>query len=188
VAVVAAAVMLGGAGGLPKGVLFMESHPPAKAWEKYYTSDSTRKPLQLNPCHRKKTWDEGRVAARTMLYTSENLMKEEQLVVYKDAAQAKKAMRGLRAELARCADVGKGWHRYRWFAKPAKAGDEALRAGGLYFEDSVRVIAMRRGAALYVVGESGRISRSLPPAHFRGLIGQAEKMADKVCELPQAAC
>ena len=50
------------------------------------------------------------------------------------------------------------------------------------------MIAMRRGAALYVVGESGRISRSLPPAHFRGLIGQAEKMADKVCELPQAAC
>ncbi|WP_113705535.1 hypothetical protein [Nonomuraea lactucae] len=190
VTVMAAAAVLGGPGGLLEGTLFMESHPPARSWESYTSSDSLKRPLRLNPCDREKAWDKGRVAARTMAFIGEAYdMKDEQLVVYKDVAHAKKAMRGLRAELARCADMkGEGHDRYRYFTKPVRVGDEGLRAGGLYFESSTRSVVVRRGAALYVVGESGRVSRSLPLKHFRGLIAQAEKMAVKVCDLPEAAC
>ncbi|GGO64541.1 hypothetical protein [Nonomuraea cavernae] len=187
-AVVTAAAMLGGGSGLPKGLLFMESHPPAKAWETYRTSDSTKRQIQLNPCFRKKAWDTGRIAARTVTYSSEDRMKYEQFVVYKNVRQAKQAMRGLRAELARCADVGKGYHRYRYFTKPVAVGDEGLRAGGLFFENGEHAVAVRRGAAVYVVGESAVPTRSLPIRKFRGLIAQAEKMTVKVCRLPRAAC
>ncbi|MEU8250504.1 hypothetical protein [Nonomuraea sp. NPDC048916] len=187
-AVVTAATMLGGGSGLPKGMLFMESHPPAKAWETYTTSDSTKRQIQLNPCFRKKAWDGGRIAARTLGYSSEDRMKYEQLVVYKDVRHAKKAMRGLRAELARCADVGKGYHRYRYFTKPLAVGDEGLRAGGRFFENGEHAVVVRRGATVYVVGESGFPTKSLPIKRFRGLIAQAEKMTVKVCDLPRAAC
>ncbi|MDF2709149.1 hypothetical protein ACWGH8_19160 [Nonomuraea muscovyensis] len=187
-AALAAAAVVAGPGGLPKGTLFMESHPPAKAWESYRTSDSLGSPLRVNPCTRPKAWDTGRVAARTMVHTSENELRDEQLVLYKDVAHARKAVRGLRAELARCADAGRGYHRSRFFTKPLAVGDEALRVGALHFEDATRSVVVRRGAAVYVVGESGRVSRSLPMSYFRGLVRQAERMTAKVCGLPRAAC
>lgn len=187
-AVVAAAAVLGGSGGLPKGTLFMESHPPAKSWETYTTSDSLRRPLSVNPCNRRKAWDGGRVAARTMVHAWENQMRDEQLVVYRDTAEARKAVRGLRAELARCAVVGGGHDRSRYYVKPVAVGDEALRVGGLHFENSTRSVVMRRGAAVYVVGETGRVSKGLPMPYFRGLVEQAGRMAAKVCGLPRTGC
>ncbi|MER7504033.1 hypothetical protein AB0L05_33480 [Nonomuraea pusilla] len=185
VAALAAALSLGG---LPQGTLFMESHPPARAWETYEVTESARLPLQLNPCMRKTRWDAGRLTGRAVLYTAENEMRYEQLVVYRDVRHARLAMRGLRAELRRCADVGKGHDRYRYFRKPLRVGDEGLRAGGRFFESGEQAVAVRRGAALYLVGESAYPSRSLPLGSFRRLVDQAERMTVKICELPRSAC
>lgn len=66
IAALATAAVVGTLGGLPKGTLFMESHPPAKSGEAYEKSDSTGKALRLNPCDTGKAWDTGRVAVRTI--------------------------------------------------------------------------------------------------------------------------
>ncbi|NRQ36032.1 hypothetical protein HII36_29985 [Nonomuraea sp. NN258] len=187
VAAIAAAMTLSG-GGLPQGMLFMESHPPAKQWESYKTYESKRFPLQLNPCFRDKAWDRGRVAGRAMQYNSEEEGRYEQLVIYRDVEHAKQAVRGLRAELKKCADQGKGTERYRYFTKPTDVGDEAVRAGGRFFHSGEHALAVRRGAAVYIVGQSAWPTRSLPIRHFRGLIDQAERMIVKVCELPESKC
>ncbi|MER6004898.1 hypothetical protein ABT120_40550 [Nonomuraea angiospora] len=191
IAALATAAVVGTLGGLPKGTLFMESHPPAMSGEAYEKSDSTGKALRLDPCDTGKAWDTGRVAVRTMVYTSDDDMdmKDEQLVLYKNVAYAERAMRQLRTRLARCAVVDKGYlRRSRLFTKPATAGDEALRAGRVNHETSFRYVAMRRGSTLYIVGETGRVSKSLPLKDFRGLVGEARKMAVRVCDVPGVDC
>jgi hypothetical protein len=177
-------------GGLPDGTLFMESHPPAKEWETYKETDSKELPLQLNPCLHRTRRDTGRVTTRAVLYTGEYEMKYEQLVVYKDARHAEKAMRLLRADLKRCADVGKGWERYRYFTKPLDVGDDGLRAGGRFFENGEQAVAVRRGAAVYIAGESASPTRSLPINRFRRLISQAEQMTVTICDppMPEGVC
>ncbi|MFI6597783.1 hypothetical protein ACIBHX_16115 [Nonomuraea sp. NPDC050536] len=185
--VLAGALAFGG-GGLPDGFLTMESHPPAQSWESYRVTDSKALPLQLNPCFRRSRADAGRLEGRAVLYSGEYEMKYEQLVVYKDVASAKRAMRGLRADLRRCADVGRGYKRYRYFTRPLEVGDDGLRAGGRFFENGEHAVAVRRGAALYIAGESAWPTRSLPLKHFRKLVAQAQAMTVKVCDLPEAAC
>ncbi|MEV1167738.1 hypothetical protein [Nonomuraea sp. NPDC049784] len=186
VAVALAAAMM--SGGLPDGMLFMESHPPAKKWESYEVIDSKSLPLQLNPCFFRHRRDSGRLETRAVLYTGEAETKYEQLVVYKDVQHAERAMRLLRADLRKCADVGKGAHRYRNFSKPLAVGDDGLRAGARFFESGEQAVAVRRGAAVYIVGEMAWPSKSLPLGRFRGLIDQAERMTVKVCELPELSC
>ncbi|NUW35123.1 hypothetical protein HTZ77_27370 [Nonomuraea sp. SMC257] len=189
-AALALAGVLSGGGGLPKGFLPLETHPPAGPGETYTISDSLRRPLELNPCFRAKPWDTGRVAARSVVHhdETETAMDYEQLVLYKNTAAAERAMRGLRAQLARCAEVGKGHSRYRYFSKPLDVGDDALRAGGRFFEGGEQAVVVRRGAAVYVAGGSAYPSRSLPLGRFRGLVERAERMAEQICELPEAGC
>ncbi|TMR18047.1 hypothetical protein ETD86_22285 [Nonomuraea turkmeniaca] len=187
VAVALAAAMM--SGGLPDGMLFMESHPPAKEWETYKETDSRNLPLQLNPCFHRSRRDGGRLTTRAVLYAGDGYeSKYEQLVVYKDVEHAKRAMNLLRADLRKCADVGKGWERYRYFSRPLDVGDEGLRAGGRFFENGEHAVAVRRGAAVYLVGESAWPTKSLPIQRFRDLIAQAETMTVRVCELPEASC
>jgi hypothetical protein len=174
--------------GLPHGFLYMESHPPAKAWETYRVDESARLPLQPNPCNRRRPADSGRLATRAVVWTSENRSKVEQLVVYRSTDAARAAMRGLRADLKRCAKLGKGIDRQRYFSKATAVGDEGLRAGARYWEDGFQAVAVRRGAAVYVVGASAWPGESLPVKDFRTLIGQADKMTVKVCALPEARC
>ncbi|MEU0566331.1 hypothetical protein ABZ297_13165 [Nonomuraea sp. NPDC005983] len=188
VAVAAVLAGTGLTGGIPQGTLFLESHPPAKPGETYQVSDSRTVPLALNPCFRRLRADSGRLEARTASYSAEDRWKSEQLVVYKDVAHAKKALRVLRADLRRCADVGRGHDHYRWFTKPLAVGDEGLRAGSRFFESGEQAVATRRGSALYIVEESAWPSKSLPIKRFRGLIAQAEEMTVKICALPEAAC
>ncbi|WP_326636484.1 hypothetical protein OIE67_03225 [Nonomuraea fuscirosea] len=185
-AVALAAAML--SGGLPQGMLFMESHPPAKEWETYKVTDSNNLPLQLDPCFFRHRRDAGRVATRAVIYAAETELKYEQLVIYKNVRHAKRAMNLLRRDLTKCADVGKGVHRYRYFSKPLDVGDEGLRAGGLFFENGEHSVAVRRGAAVYIVGETASPTKSLPINRFRRLISQAEQMTIRVCELPKASC
>ncbi|GAA3232782.1 hypothetical protein [Nonomuraea helvata] len=129
VAVALAATMM--SSGLPDGMLFMESHPPPKqGWDTFEVTDSKALPLQLNPCFYRHRRDGGRLETRAALHSSEAEKNYEQLVVYKDVRYAERAMRLLRADLRRCADVGKGARRYRYFSKPLGVGDDGLRAGG----------------------------------------------------------
>ncbi|MFI9592047.1 hypothetical protein [Nonomuraea sp. NPDC052265] len=154
----------------------------------HLTPNSVKLPLQLDPCLSHHRRDGGRLETRAVLYSSEDEMKYEQLVVYKDVRHAKAAMRILRADLRRCADVGKGVNRHRYFTQPLDVRDDGLRAGGRFFDSGEHAVAVRRGAALYIVGESARPTRSLPLKGFKGLIGQAREMTVKVCRLPEAAC
>ncbi|MEV4391758.1 hypothetical protein [Nonomuraea sp. NPDC049607] len=184
-ALAAASTLLGG---LPHGMLFLEKHPPARQWETYTVKNSVELPLQLDPCLSYRRRDGGRLEARAVLYSSEDEMKYEQLVVYKDVRHAEAAMRVLRADLRRCADVGKGVNRRRYFTRPLDVGDDGLRAGGRFFENGEHAVAVRRGAALYIAGESAWPTRSLPLKGFKVLIGQAREMTVRVCRLPEAAC
>ncbi|HEX4816868.1 MAG TPA: hypothetical protein VFV66_29360 [Nonomuraea sp.] len=185
---VALAAAMTVSGGLPDGMLFMESHPPAKEWETYKETDSTNLPLQLNPCFNRSRRDGGRLATRAVLYRGEYEVKYEQLVLYKTVQHAERAMDLLRADLKKCADVGKGLKRSRYFTKPLHVGDEGLRAGGRAYESGEHAVAVRRGAAVYLVGKSAWPTRSLPIKRFRDLIAQAETMAVRVCALPKASC
>lgn len=187
-AVAAAAVMSMGAGSLPDGMLFLETHPPAKKWESYRTTESKSLPLRLNPCERRTAPAADRLTTRAVHYRSEDSAKYEQLVVYKSVSAARKAMRGLRADLSRCANFGKGPDRHHYYTKPLKVGDDALRAGGRFFENGEQTVVVRNGATIYVVGDSAWPTKSLPLKRFKGLISQAERMTAKVCDLPKAAC
>ncbi|MEU8145703.1 hypothetical protein [Nonomuraea sp. NPDC048901] len=188
VAVAAAAAMSMGAGVLPDGMLFLETHPPAKKWETYKTTESKSLPLRLNPCERRTASTADRLATRAVHYRSEDTIKYEQLVVYKSVSAARTAMRGLRADLSRCANFGKGPDRHHYYTKPLKVGDDALRAGSSFFESGEQTVVVRNGATVYVVGGSGWAAKSLPLKRFKGLISQAERMRAKVCDLPKAAC
>ncbi|MFD1536043.1 hypothetical protein [Nonomuraea guangzhouensis] len=188
IAVAAAAVMSMGAGPLPDGTLFLETHPPAKKWETYKITESKALPLRLNPCERRTASTADRRATRAVHYQSEDTVKYEQLVVYKSVSAAREAMRGLRADLSRCANYGKGPDRHHYYTKPLKVGDDALRAGSRFFENGEQTVVVRNGATVYVVGESGWPTKSLPLKRFKGLIDQAERMTAKVCDLPKTAC
>lgn len=175
---------------LPEGFLLLEAKAkgPKKSWESWSISDKRTAPMQLNPCfvgH----WDKGRLEARTITYTGDAYeYAYEQVIVYKEAHFAEEAMNGLRAQLKKCAEVGKGIERYRYWNKPLDLGDEGLRAGGRFFESGEQAVAVRRGAALLIYGEGGYPSKSLPLKTFRPLIKLATEMNDKVCELPEASC
>ncbi|MEV0230236.1 hypothetical protein [Nonomuraea sp. NPDC050786] len=186
VAVALAATMM--SSGLPDGMLFMESHPPTKEWDTFEVTDSKALPLQLNPCFYRHRRDGGRLETRAALHSSGAEKNYEQLVLYKDVRYAKRAMGLLRADLRKCADVGKGARRYRYFSKPLDVGDDGLRAGGRFYEGGEQAVAVRRGAAVYIVGETAWPSKSLPIARFRGLIDKAERMTVKICDLPEASC
>lgn len=169
-------------------VLEAESKAPAKPYEAWVLSDQRTAPLILNPCFTGH-WDKGRLMARTITFIREaDYGKREQLVVYKDVGYAKAAMKGIRARLNKCADVGKGHSRYRFFHKPLDLGDEGIRAGARFFHSGSHEIAVRRGAAIMLYGESAWPTRSLPLKGFRPLIKNAEEMLGRVCQLPESAC
>ncbi|GIH80595.1 hypothetical protein [Planobispora longispora] len=188
----AALLVLGGAtavgaeAGLPKGFLLYEAKAkgPAKSWEEWKISDSLRTRLALNPCETERAWDGGRSKTRYIQYVAETDLFQEQVVVYRSERAARAAMAGLRARLKRCAKVGKGHNAYTYRWKSVGIGDEALRAGGSYFESRFRYVAVRRGKAVVVYGEDGNFTSKLANGHFRGLERDAGKMAAKVCGLP----
>ncbi|GGS92263.1 hypothetical protein GCM10010156_58180 [Planobispora rosea] len=176
----------GAAAGLPQGFLLYEAKAegPKKSWETWKIDDSLRTPLTLNPCHVERPWDGRRSAARSITYVAETDLLNEQVVVYRSERAARAAMAGLRSQLKRCAKTGKGYDAatYRW--KGVGIGDEALRAGGSYFESRFRYVAARHGRAVIVYGEDGNFTSKLANRHFRGLERDARKMAAKVCDLP----
>ncbi|MFI6479656.1 hypothetical protein ACIBH1_17115 [Nonomuraea sp. NPDC050663] len=150
-------------------------------------SSSDKIVVQVNPCARDR-WDTGRVASKWIHFTDEDYARGEQLVIYKDATTAKKVMREIRADLRRCADTGEGWYRNRHWSKPLALGDEAVMVGSRYFHSGWAEVAVRKGAALMIYGESAWPNRSLSDKHFADVLGWAHDMTAKVCQLPEARC
>lgn len=196
VAAVLTAAALGLTGGsLPDGFLLMEKQAegPHPKWEHWTVSDSRKKALMLDPCDTayhtgKPAKDKGRHASRTILFTSEYRFKSEQVVLYRDERAARTVMKTLRADLKRCAKRGKGFSRSRYYSKPLKLGDEAVKVGARDFENGLRAVAVRRGAALILYTESAWPSTKLPAKEFRALTAKAATMTAKICRLPEARC
>lgn len=173
--------------GVPSGfLLYEEAAKPGQAWT---VDDSRTTPFLFSPCFRGH-WDKGRLEAKTIAYSPEGEGggKWEQLIVYKEVSHAEAAMEGLRAELVKCADVGKADARSRYWYKPLDLGDDAFRAGGRFYEGGTHDVVVRRGAAIMIYGQNDWPTKSLPLKGFRPLIKLAEEMLGKVCQLPEAAC
>ncbi|WP_432929915.1 hypothetical protein ACQPZZ_06750 [Microbispora sp. CA-135349] len=170
---------------LPKGFLLDEAKVdgPRRPWEHLKLTDSRNKPLEVNPCDRRTARD-GRSASRTFTYTAETVYRSEQVVLYPSERAAKAAMRSVRADLAKCGTGGSGPSRYSYKWKSTDVGDEALRVGGFFFENTTRSVIVRRGSAVAVYVRTGGATKSLPVSRFLPLIKDAETMAAKLCDLP----
>ncbi|XVQ87294.1 hypothetical protein ACQP2K_07730 [Microbispora siamensis] len=170
---------------LPKGFLLDEAKVdgPHRPWEHLKLTDSLNKPLEVNPCDRRTARD-GRGASRTFTYVAETVYRSEQVVLYPSEQAAKAAMKSVRADLAKCGTGGKGPNRHAYTWKSTDVGDEALRIGGFFFENSSRSVIVRKGSAVAVYVRTGMVTKSLPVSQFRPLIKDARTMAGKLCDLP----
>ncbi|MER7362927.1 hypothetical protein [Nonomuraea wenchangensis] len=155
-------------------------------WE---ISDSLSRQLEFNPCRSKAKPRDGRVAMRTITFTtSAPSGTSEQLVLYRNAAAAQSAFRKLRADLARCSKPAVVKRdRSGYVGKPLQVGDEALSVTGYEYaangrrlsqSDDLAVVG-RQGAALFLYTAIARGSGAK-----KEITGQARKMARKVCGLP----
>ncbi|MBB5083403.1 hypothetical protein [Nonomuraea endophytica] len=180
---------------LPKGFLLTEAaaRGPHKDVERWKISDARTAGLLLDPCeHRywsgKKATDRGRIASRTIVKTVEVESWGEQVALYRDVKAARTVMKGVRADLKRCAVGGDDFLKSTYTSRPLKVGDEGIRAVHRDFEGSIRFVAVRRGAAVLIYMEVGDSGRGLPVKDFRTQVKQAGTMATRVCGLPEARC
>ncbi|MEU8036901.1 hypothetical protein [Streptosporangium sp. NPDC049078] len=184
-----------GATEIPKGFLLTEraaaAGPIVEDEEWWEISNSLSRQLALNPCRTKAKPRDGRVAMRTITYsTSAPSGSGEQLVLYRSAKSAQAAFRKLRADLARCprqaAAKGDTGSRFGYVGKPLRVGDEALSVSGHFYKRGKRdrepaelEVVARRGAALFVYSDVGN-----GLAAGRKIVTQAKRMTKKVCDLP----
>ncbi|MBB2908826.1 hypothetical protein FHS43_000072 [Streptosporangium becharense] len=184
-----------GATEIPKGFLVTEpaatAGPIVEGEEWWKISNSLSRQLELNPCHKKEKTRDGRVAMRTITYsTSAPSNSSEQLVLYGNAKSAQAAFRKFRADLTRCLKQAAAKHNTRstlgYVGKPLRVGDEALSVAGYFYkkgkhdrEPGRLGVIVRRGAALFLYTDMGN-GRGAE----KRIVGQAKKMAKKVCELP----
>ncbi|MET8049056.1 hypothetical protein ABZU75_15800 [Streptosporangium sp. NPDC005286] len=180
---------------IPKGFLLTEpavtAGPIVEGEEWWKISNSLSRQLELNPCGTKGKPRDGRVAMRTITYsTSAPSGSSEQLVLYRSTRSAQAAFRKLRADLARCprratakGDTGSG---FGYVGKPLRVGDEALSVTGHLYKQGKRErepaelgIVARRGAALFFYTDIGN-----GPRAGKKIVNQAKRMTKKVCDLP----
>ncbi|WP_214326551.1 hypothetical protein [Nonomuraea sediminis] len=161
---------------------------PDEAYEGgYKISDKLTKPLELNPCNRRRAADAGRVAARTITYwSSAPSGSSEQLILYRNPRAAHAALTQLRTDVKRCArrgDPSSPQLRIRWRTTKVKVGDEAAGMGYTTRQDgsviqTITGVAALRGSALMIY--------TTTDGYYEpgGLTKDARKMAAKVCGLP----
>lgn len=156
-----------------------------KPWQKARFSDKRTAGRLLDPCYPKGRPDGRRVAARTISLEDEADRQHEQLIVYKNEREARKGWAALRADLAKCRKGGgKGQNRYEYRWKPVRIGDQALLAGGSFFEERVVYSAVRKGRAIALYARTGYWNSAFRAKDFRDVERDARKMARKVCTLP----
>jgi hypothetical protein len=167
---------------IPKNFLLTEKEartPPSggeegEVWWKI--SDSRTRGLELNPCGSEVN-SKGRTAMRTItVLTSGPSTAAEQLVLHGSVASANAAFERLRADLKRCA-VKNGERQY--VVKKLTVGNEAVWVSGL---GGWYTVARRGSALMLYTGDEGYY---LPEIAKSRLVGQAKKMAAKVCTLPK---
>lgn len=161
---------------------------PDEAYEEgYKISDKLTKPLELNPCNRRRAADAGRVAARTITYwSSAPSGSSEQLILYRNPRAAHAALIQLRTDVKRCArrgDPSSPQLQIRWRTTKVKVGDEAAGMGYTTRQDgsviqTITGVVARRGSALMIYTTT---DGNYEPG---GLTKDVRKMAAKVCDLP----
>ncbi|MEU6727327.1 hypothetical protein ABZ917_26805 [Nonomuraea wenchangensis] len=178
---------------IPRNFLLTEpaaaKGPVVEDEEWWKISDSLSRQLEFNPCRSKGKPRDGRVAMRTITYTSSAPSgSSEQLVLYRNAGAAQAAFRKLRADLARCSKPAVVKRdRSGYVGRPLRVGDEALSVTGYEYAASGRrlsesddlAVIGRRGAALFLYTAIAQGSGAK-----KEITGQARKMATKVCSLP----
>ncbi len=160
-------------------------------------SDKIDKKLELNPCGRRGTGSDGRVAMRTITYhATAPLKSSEQLVIYKSPKAAATALARLRADVRKCAEHRRGsragWDpngSYRYVGRAVRLADEALWVREQAYEEHSGwssydwFLAARRGAALMIYSaDDGAVLGDR--SGWKQLSRKARKMSVKVCELP----
>lgn len=193
--------MLGGTGmaradtaEIPKRFLLTEraaiAGPLMEDEEWWEISTSLSRQLELNPCRRKGKPRDGRVAMRTITYSnSAPSGSSEQLVLYGNTKSAHAALRKLRTDLTRCPKQampkGSPGSRFGYVGKPLRVADEALFVAGYFYNKGKRepdpselVVVARRGTALFLYTDIGNGLEA-----GKKIVGQAKKMAKKVCDL-----
>ncbi|MGN9837717.1 hypothetical protein ACTMTI_06325 [Nonomuraea sp. H19] len=150
-------------------------------------SDKLTRPLELNPCNRRRAADASRVAARTITYwSSAPNSSSEQLILYSSPRAAHAALTQLRADVKRCARTGDPAApqlKIRWRTSKVRVGDEATGMGYTtwqdgYVNETLSGVVARRGSALMIYADTAAVYQ--PGV----LIKNAKKMAAKVCKLP----
>ncbi|GAA4231743.1 hypothetical protein FHR32_004127 [Streptosporangium album] len=180
---------------IPKGFLLTEraaaAGPVMEDEEWWKISNSLSRQLELNPCDTKGKPRDGRVAMRTITYSSSAPSgSSEQLVLYRNTESAQAAFRKLRADLTRCPKQATTKRstssRFGYVGKPLRVGDEALSVAGYSYKKGKREgeaaemgVVARRGTALILYTDAGNGLRE-----SKKIVGQAKKMAKKVCDLP----
>jgi hypothetical protein len=165
--------------------------PTVEGEEWWKIDNSLTTQLEPDPCHAKAKPRDGRVAMRTITYsTSAPSGSSEQLVLYGSAKSAQAAFRRLRVDLTTCSKPAMAKSnttpRFGYVGKPVRIADEALSVAGYFYTKGKRErepgelqVAARRGAALFIYTDIGNGAGA-----GRKILGQARKMAKKVCALP----
>ncbi|MFC0864010.1 hypothetical protein ACFHYQ_17065 [Sphaerimonospora cavernae] len=180
------------AGHIPKGFLLYEKeaakhHNDDEArWE---VSQKTGARFAVNLCDKATLSRSGRVAARTATYTAvPGYARAEQVILYASPRAAEKAMRDLRAAVARCRSTRASGLTYRVTSAKAAIGDDALKITGQSYRGrkwaigGERALVTRRANAVVVYnigGETGKPARS----DFTRQLRDARTMLGKICRI-----
>ncbi|WP_113699379.1 hypothetical protein [Nonomuraea lactucae] len=183
-------LLLAAATAIPNGFLLYEKAAAVKDDDPETTWTVNRKKsagLVVNPCERPRLAQAGRTAARTVVHTAvPDFSKSEQVILYKSASAARKAVKDLRSATATCRVRG-----YRYGLRDVGLGDEALAVTGQVYHGrkpgfgGERGIVARRANALVIYTQAGEWGKPAK-ADFTRQTKDARRMLAKICDV--AAC
>ncbi|GAA2388445.1 hypothetical protein [Nonomuraea africana] len=180
---------------IPKGFLLWEKAAATKddnPETNWSVNRRTGARLTVNPCDKAALASAGRVAARTIVYTSvPDFQKSEQVILFSSADLATQAMAGLRAALRTCATIKSDGPDYRYSGRKAALGDDGLAVTGQSYDGrraaigGERAIVARRGNALVLYSQAGEWGKPAA-ADFAAQTKDAKKILGKICSI--ASC
>ncbi|MEU4831936.1 hypothetical protein [Streptosporangium sp. NPDC023615] len=158
--------------------------------ERWTIRDGLRGALEIELCGPRRPSDTGRTAMRTVVHEAPEHRSGEQLVIYRSAGAARRAMAGILAHVGRCARVPSEGVVVKSRADRVRAGDRAVRISVQSYDakgvrpaiGGQRAVVVRRDRALVIyvlAGEYGRVRDS----DFTRQLKDAGRMAAKVCSL-----
>ncbi|MEU8246747.1 hypothetical protein [Nonomuraea sp. NPDC048916] len=140
--------------------------------------------LVVNPCDRAGLGQAGRVSAKTIVYTAvPDFSRSEQVILYRSATAARKAVKDLRKAVSTCRISG-----YRYAGRTVGLGDEALAVTGQSYQGrhpaigGERGIVARRANALVIYTQAGEWGKPAK-ADFARQTRDAKRMLGKICDI-----